>query len=84
MIIINIINVITDINLENNNTSINIFFSQYNIMPSTRTRSYRKRRLRSSPCRKMKLKKGCTKRKNCSWASGRSRRFCRRKSNRRR
>ena len=53
-------------------------------MPSTRTRSYRKRRLRSSPCRKMKLKKGCTKRKNCSWASGRSRRFCRRKSNRRR
>lgn len=50
----------------------------------TATRKSYRRRYRSSPCRKIRLKKGCRKTKGCKWASGTKRRFCRRATYRRR
>ena len=49
-------------------------------MASTKTRSYRRRRLTGSPCRK-KRSKTCRRLSNCNWASGKKRSFCRRKNN---
>ena len=48
-------------------------------MVKTRSRSYRRRRLKSSPCRKKYI---CKKLSRCKWAKGKKRSFCRRRKNR--
>ena len=49
-------------------------------MVKTRTRTYRRRRLWGSPCRKRRATV-CKSLDNCSWAKGKKRSFCRRRNN---